>query len=114
VDTALRALAEPNRRAMLRLVRDRERTAGDIATHFPLSRPAVSQHLRALEDAKLVTVRLDGTRRWYRARPEGLTELRRWVESMWSEGLIDLKRAAEREERARTRGRGKPARSVRS
>ncbi len=100
MDTALRALAEPRRREILKLVKHRERTATDIATHFPISRPAVSQHLRALEDARLVTVRLDGTKRWYRARPEGLHEVRRWVESMWSDGLGDLKRAAEREARA--------------
>ena len=87
----------------MKLVRDRERTASDIATHFPISRPAVSQHLRALEDAHLVTVRCEGTRRWYRARPEGLAELQRWVESMWTDSLHDLKRAAEREERTRTR-----------
>jgi len=99
VDTALKALAEPRRREILKLVRNRERTASEIATHFPISRPAVSQHLRTLEEARLVTVRLDGTRRWYRARPEGLGELRRWVESMWTDNLRDLKRAAEREER---------------
>lgn len=99
MDTALKALAEPRRREILKLVRNRERTASEIATHFPISRPAVSQHLRTLEDAHLVTVRLDGTRRWYRARPEGLGELRRWVESMWTDNLRDLKRAAEREER---------------
>lgn len=100
MDTALRALAEPRRREILKLVRNRERTASDIATHFPISRPAVSQHLRTLEDARLVTVRLDGTKRWYRARPEGLGEVRRWVDSMWSDRLRDLKRAAEHEERA--------------
>jgi DNA-binding transcriptional ArsR family regulator len=99
VDTALKALAEPRRREILKLVRGRERTASEIATHFPISRPAVSQHLRTLEEARLVSVRLDGTRRWYRARPEGLGELRRWVESMWTHNLRDLKRAAEREER---------------
>ena len=99
MDTALKALAEPRRREILKLVRGRERTASEIATHFPISRPAVSQHLRTLEEARLVTVRLDGTRRWYRARPEGLGELRRWVESMWTDNLRDLKRAAEREER---------------
>jgi DNA-binding transcriptional ArsR family regulator len=82
VDTALRALAEPTRRRILKLVRDRERTAGDIAAHFAVSRPAVSQHLRVLEDARLVTVRREGTRRWYRARPEGLGELHRWLQSM--------------------------------
>jgi DNA-binding transcriptional ArsR family regulator len=99
VDTALRALAEPTRRRILRLVRDRERTAGDIAAHFDVSRPAVSQHLRVLEDARLVTVRRDGTRRWYRARPEGLGELQRWLQTMWVDRLGDLKRAAEREAR---------------
>jgi DNA-binding transcriptional ArsR family regulator len=97
VDAALRALAEPTRRRILRLVRDRERTAGDIATHFDVSRPAVSQHLRVLEDARLVSVRRDGTRRWYRARPEGLGELQRWLQTMWTDRLGDLKRAAERE-----------------
>ena len=110
MDTALRALAEPRRREILKLVRNRERTASDIATHFPISRPAVSQHLRALEDARLVTVRLDGTKRWYRARPEGLAEVHRWVESMWSDGLRELKRAAEREARAGTRGKKASAR----
>jgi len=101
VDAALRALAEPTRRQILRLVRDRERTAGDIAKRFPISRPAVSQHLRALEDADLVVVRADGTRRWYRARAEGLSEVRAWLESMWRDGLADLKHAAEAEQRAR-------------
>jgi DNA-binding transcriptional ArsR family regulator len=99
VDTALRALAEPSRRKILRLVRDRERTAGDIARHFDVSRPAVSQHLRVLEDARLVTVRRDGTRRWYRARPEGLGELHRWLQTMWTDRLGDMKRAAEQEAR---------------
>lgn len=109
MDAALRALAEPTRRQILWLVRDRERTAGDIATRFPISRPAVSQHLRALEDADLVAVRRDGTRRWYRARTEGLTELRSWLESMWRDNLDDLKRAAEAEARA---GRPKHAKAT--
>jgi DNA-binding transcriptional ArsR family regulator len=107
VDAALRALAEPTRRQILRLVRDRERTSTDIAGHFEVTGPAVSHHLRALEDARLVTVRREGTRRWYRARPEGLGELQRWLESMWSDKLHDLKRAAEREERATSRTRSR-------
>jgi DNA-binding transcriptional ArsR family regulator len=107
VDAALKALADPTRRRILRLVRDRERTAGDIATRFDVSRPAVSQHLRALEDARLVTVRRDGTRRWYRARPEGLREMHAWLETMWADSLSDLKRAAEAEERATRRRRAK-------
>src|SRR5256885_6129220 len=101
MDGALGALADPRGREILRLVRARERTAGDIADRFEITRPAVSQHLRILEDARLVTVRRDGTRRWYRARPEGLRELRRWLETMWIDQLQDLKHAAEREERAK-------------
>lgn len=98
MDAAVRALAEPNRRAILQLVRDDELTAGEIAEHFTITRPAVSQHLRLLEDAELVEVRLDGTRRWYRARPEGLAELKSWVEQFWADGLGELKLAAERED----------------
>ena len=108
MDAAVRALAEPNRRAILQLVRDDELTAGDIAEHFTITRPAVSQHLRLLEDADLVEVRKDGTRRWYKAKPEGLTELRTWVEQFWIKGLGELKAAAEQEqwqERTRTRVR---------
>jgi DNA-binding transcriptional ArsR family regulator len=108
VDAAVRALAEPTRREILRLVRDEEHTAGDIAKAFPISRPAVSQHLRVLEDAQLVDVRREGTKRWYRARPEGLAELQGWLTSMWAGQLADLKRAAEQEEwpkRARARAR---------
>ncbi|MBV8949957.1 MAG: winged helix-turn-helix transcriptional regulator, partial [Actinobacteria bacterium] len=89
MDAALKAISEPTRREILRLVRDEERTASDIARHFPVTRPAVSQHLRALEDAQLVTVRRDGTRRWYRARPEGLDEMRAWITGMWTRSLDD-------------------------
>jgi DNA-binding transcriptional ArsR family regulator len=99
MDVAVRALAEPNRRHILRLVRDDELTVGEIATHFPISRPAVSQHLRVLEDADLVSVRPAGNRRYYRARPEGLTELRGWLEQFWNTQLLDLKRAVEQEQR---------------
>ncbi len=102
----MRALAEPTRREILRLVRDAEHTAGDIAKVFPISRPAVSQHLRVLEEADLVTVRRDGTKRWYRARPEGLAELQQWLTGMWAGQLAELKRVAEQEEwpeRARKR-----------
>ena len=106
MDAAVRALAEPNRRAILQLVRDEELTAGDIADHFTITRPAVSQHLRLLEEADLVQVRQDGTRRWYRAKPEGLQELRAWMEQFWMEGLGELKTAAEQSEwQERTRSR---------
>jgi DNA-binding transcriptional ArsR family regulator len=103
VDAALRAIAEPNRRAILRLVRDDERSAGDIASHFDVSRPAISQHLRVLEDAGLVEARRDGTRRLYRSRPEALSEVREFLESFWDDGLARLKGAVEFDQRRRAR-----------
>jgi DNA-binding transcriptional ArsR family regulator len=104
VDAALRAIAEPRRREILDLVRTRERAAGDIAAHFDVSRPAISQHLAVLEDAGLVSARRDGNRRLYRARPEGMTELREYLEGFWTSQLANLKDAAEHEQRRR-RGR---------
>jgi len=107
MDDALRAVADPTRRAILRLVRDGEVPAGEIAVHFPtISRPAVSQHLRVLADAGLVEVRADGNRRLYRWRREGLRGAAAFVEEMWADGLARLRDAAEREEwpaRARTK-----------
>lgn len=99
MDEALRAVADPTRRAILRLVRDDELPAGEIAGNFPaMSRPAVSQHLRVLADAGLVDVRPDGNRRLYRWRREGLRDAATFVEEMWSDRLARLKAAAEREE----------------
>ncbi len=95
LDLALRAIAEPTRREILRLVQDAELPAGQIASRFDVTRPAISQHLRVLMDAGLVTVRRDGTRLLYRARPEGLQELRQYLESFWDASLMRLKRAAE-------------------
>jgi DNA-binding transcriptional ArsR family regulator len=111
MDEALRAVADPTRRAILRLVRDGERPAGEIARHFPaISRPAVSQHLRVLADAGLVESRPDGNRRLYRWRREGLRDAAAFVQEMWSDRLARLKAAAEREEwpeRARPASRAK-------
>jgi DNA-binding transcriptional ArsR family regulator len=99
IDGSLRAVADPTRRAILRLVRDGERPAGEIAAHFPeISRPAVSQHLRVLSEAGLVDVRPDGNRRLYRWRREGLRDAAAFVEEMWSDRLARLKAAAEQEE----------------
>ena len=99
IDESLRAVADPTRRAILRLVRGGELAAGEIATHFPsISRPAVSQHLRVLSEAGLVDVRPDGNRRLYRWRREGLRDAAAFVEEMWSDSLARLKAAAEREE----------------
>jgi DNA-binding transcriptional ArsR family regulator len=98
IDAALKAIAEPRRREILRLVRDDELTAGAIAAHFDVTRPAISQHLTVLRDAGLVVERRDGARRWYRARPDGTRELRAWLEAFWDDGLTRLAAAAEQED----------------
>jgi DNA-binding transcriptional ArsR family regulator len=90
-DDALRALAEPRRRAILQLVAHDELPAGQIAAEFDVTRPAVSQHLAVLKNAGLVSERRDGARRLYRARPEGLAALREMLDSMWASSL-DLAR----------------------
>jgi len=103
MDLALRAIAEPNRRKILRLVQDTELPAGEIAAHFDVTRPAISQHLRVLKTAGLLSERRQGTRRLYRARPEGLAEVREFLNEFWEGRLRLLARAAEAEER-RTKG----------
>ncbi len=105
VDATIRALAEPRRRRILRLVWDGELSAGQIASRFDVTRPAISQHLRVLVNAGLVTERRQGTRRLYRARPEGLAGLREFLDEFWGERLLRLKHAAEAEERRAARGR---------
>jgi DNA-binding transcriptional ArsR family regulator len=104
VEAALKAIAEPHRRRILALVRDSELSAGEIAAHFDVTRPAVSQHLNVLKGAGLVDERRNGTRRLYRARREGLEELREFLEGFWNERLESLKLEAERKEREQ-RGR---------
>ena len=98
MEAALKAIAEPRRRAILTLVRDGELSAGEIASHFDVTRPAVSQHLNVLKEAGLVSERRNGTRRLYRAQPEGLVELRGFLEGFWDVRLEALKREAEKEE----------------
>ena len=99
MEATLRAIAEPRRRQILRLVRDAEMSAGEIASHFDVTRSAVSQHLRVLKDAGLLLERRNGTRRIYRIRPEGLAELREFIDGLWEIKLAALKRVAEAEER---------------
>jgi DNA-binding transcriptional ArsR family regulator len=95
-DLVARALGDGTRRGILRLVRDDELPAGDLARQFAgISRPAVSQHLRVLHDAGLVSMRRDGNRRMYRARTEGLAEVWQFIDDMWSDRLARLKRALE-------------------
>jgi DNA-binding transcriptional ArsR family regulator len=106
VEAAVRAIAEPRRRAILRLVLDEEMTASAIASHFDVTREAISQHLKVLRESGLVAQRREGTRRYYRARPEKLAEIRPFLEELWDESLALLKAAAERRARGgRTRGR---------
>ncbi|MBP1693379.1 MAG: transcriptional regulator [Chloroflexi bacterium] len=92
-------ISEPRRRQILRLLQNGELSAGEIAAHFEVTRPAISQHLKVLEDARLVAVRQDGTKRLYRARPEGLNDLRAFLDEFWGANLDALKQAAESYER---------------
>jgi DNA-binding transcriptional ArsR family regulator len=96
MEQALRAIADPGRRQILSLVRDRERAAGEIAAQFDVSWPAISQHLRVLREAGLVSERREGTKRYYRARPEGLREVRSFLDGFWDERLEILKQEVER------------------
>jgi DNA-binding transcriptional ArsR family regulator len=101
MEAALKAIAAPRRRQILALVRDGELRAGDIAAHFDVSRPAVSQHLTVLKEAGLVSERRNGTERLYRARLEGLLPLREFLDQFWDDRLEALKREVEREERTK-------------
>ena len=92
----LKALAEPQRVAILRLVHAQELPAGEIAKRFSSTRQAVSQHLRLLTDAGLLEERREGTRRLYRLRPEAFAQLRDFLGTFWDERLGSLKREVER------------------
>ena len=94
-DEVLRAIAEPRRREILRLVATDEMAAGEIAAAFDVTRTAISQHLTVLRNAGLVTERRAGTRRLYRARPEGLAGLRDFLDVMWASSLDIAVRLAE-------------------
>ena len=107
VDTALRALAEPRRRAILRLVAHDELAAGEIAGAFDVTRTAVSQHLTVLREAGLLEERRDGTRRLYRARPEGLAGVRELLDDMWASSLDVARRLVEDEAGVAGRSRGR-------
>src|SRR3954469_13704639 len=91
MEAALKAIAAPRRRQILTLVRDGELTAGEIAAHFDVTRPAVSQHLNVLKEAGLVDERRNGTKRLYRARPEGLAPVKAFLEEFWDVRLEKLK-----------------------
>ena len=95
---AIQALGDPTRRTVFETLREGPRSVGDLARGLPVSRPAVSQHLRVLERAGLVTARRDGTRNFYSVNGDGLAELRTYFEGFWDEALAAFKAAAESEE----------------
>jgi DNA-binding transcriptional ArsR family regulator len=91
------AMGDPTRRQVLELLRGGERAVAELAAELPVSRPAVSQHLRVLKGAGLVTERREGTRHLYRVDPEGLAILRSYLERMWDDSLAAFKAAAEQD-----------------
>ena len=95
---AFDALGDPTRRAIFELLADRPSAVGELAEQLPVSRPAVSQHLKVLKDSGLVTDRRDGTRRIYELDPRGIGELREYLDRFWSHALARLK--AKTEEKA--------------
>lgn len=96
-EQVLDALGDPTRRAVLKRLRDGARSVGEIAEGMEVSRPAVSQHLKVLKAARLVTVHAVGTRRVYAVDAQGIESLRKWLEGFWDEALTAFKAAAERE-----------------
>ena len=97
------ALADPTRRAIFERLREGPRPVGELARDLPVSRPAVSQHLRVLKEAGLVSERRNGTRRLYRVEPDAVAELRGYFDEFWSQALAAFKAAAESEERRSSR-----------
>jgi len=98
-EAALQAIAEPRRRAILKLVRDRPYSVNEIAEHFDVTQQAVSQHLKVLREAGLVAVRPEGQRRLYTVRTEGLESVRDLLAELWPAKLQELKRVVEDDRR---------------
>src|ERR1041384_882998 len=94
--TSFAALADPTRRSVMELLRSGPRAVGEIARGRPVSRPAVSQHLKVVKEAGLVTDRAEGTRRVYYLDPKGLAALRSWLDQFWNQALADFQREAEK------------------
>jgi DNA-binding transcriptional ArsR family regulator len=95
---ALLALADPTRRRVFEQLRAGPRSVGKIAAHMPVSRPAVSQHLRVLKLAGLVSDRAEGTRRVYFVDPRGLAAIRQWLDQFWSEALLSFQTEVEQQD----------------
>ena len=96
---ALSALAEPMRQDIYERLASRSQAVGELAAQLPISRPAVSQHLKILKEAGLVTETPQGTRRIYRLDPRGLANMRDWLDQMWLRSLNDFKKFAEETEK---------------
>jgi DNA-binding transcriptional ArsR family regulator len=94
-DAALGLLGDPSRRAIFELLARRPCSVQELADRLPISRPAVSQHLRVLRDGGLVISHAEGTRRVHRLNPEGVTALRAWLDGVWAEALTGFQKAAE-------------------
>jgi DNA-binding transcriptional ArsR family regulator len=99
IDAAFKAISEPRRREILRLLGAGELSAGEIASRFDVTQPAISQHLSVLAQAGLVVARKDGTKRMYRAVPQRIEEIRAYLAGFWAIGLDRLKAEAESEQR---------------
>ncbi|MDQ0483729.1 ArsR/SmtB family transcription factor [Guptibacillus hwajinpoensis] len=99
IQKAIHSLSVPTRRDILSVLRNGELTSSEIASNFELSAPAISQHLKVLEQSGLVVVRRVGTKRFYRIRKEGFAELINFIDQFWDNSLLSLKEAAEEEER---------------
>jgi len=97
ITAKLAALADPTRFTVFEMIADTPSAVGDLASRLPVSRPAVSQHLKVLTDARLARVREDGARRIYSVEPAGLAEMRRWIETYWEAVLDRFEDAALRE-----------------
>jgi DNA-binding transcriptional ArsR family regulator len=93
--TVFSALADPTRRKVFERLRDGGMSVGEVATGLPVSRPAVSQHLKVLKEAGLVTDEADGTRRIYHIDPAGLGAIRAWLDQFWSHALHEFKTEVE-------------------
>jgi DNA-binding transcriptional ArsR family regulator len=96
------ALGDPTRRAIFERLADRPQAVGELAGELPVSRPAVSQHLRVLKGAGLVTDRPEGSRRIYQVDPTGVAALRAYLDSFWNRSLASFKAAAERKDKEET------------
>jgi DNA-binding transcriptional ArsR family regulator len=94
--TGLATLADPTRRLLMERLRGGPRAVGELARGLPISRPAVSQHLKVLKDARLVTDRAEGTRRVYQIDPHGLGEIRRWLDQFWDASLAAFRDEVEK------------------